>query len=74
MARFPAAGSSPPSRRPTMIAGAMERRRRLKLVFTEDEVYELLLRCVTSDEEDNPAFRSALEKLASAIKRDRRAA
>ena len=46
----------------------MDRHNTLKLNFTEEEAYELLMRCVSHDEEDNQAFSSALKKLADAIK------
>jgi len=46
----------------------MERQRKLQIALTEEEAYELLLRCVSNDEEDNPAFKSALSILAEAIK------
>ena len=46
----------------------MERQRNLHITLTEEEAYELLLRCVSNDEEDNPAFKSALSILAEAIK------
>ena len=51
----------------------MERQRDLQITLTEEEAYELLLRCVSNDEEDNPAFKSALSTLAEAIKSTKRA-
>ncbi|MBS1721873.1 MAG: hypothetical protein JSS66_02580 [Armatimonadetes bacterium] len=46
----------------------MERQRVLKLEISEEEAYELLLRCVSSEEDDNAAFRSALRKLAEGLR------
>jgi len=52
----------------------MERKRDLVIRFTEEEAYELLMRCVSHDEEDNASFRSAMSKLAQSIKGELRLA
>lgn len=52
----------------------MDRRRKIHVSFTEEEAFELLMRCVNSDEDDNSTFQSAMSKLADAIKGDHQAA
>ena len=53
---------------------AMERHRTVYVNFTEEEAYELLMRCMSNDEDDNSTFQTALEKLATAIKGDQQMA
>jgi len=53
---------------------AMDRHRNVFVSFTEEEAYELLVRCVSNDEDDNHTFQTALGKLADAIKGDQRMA
>lgn len=52
----------------------MDRRRKVQVSFTEEEAYELLMRCVNSDEDDNSTFQDAISKLANAIKGDQQIA
>ena len=52
----------------------MDRHRNVFVSFTEEEAYELLMRCVSNDEDDNHTFQTALGKLADAIKGDQRMA
>lgn len=49
---------------------AQDSAKELELRLSEDEAYEVLLRCVSHEEEDNPTFQSAMQKLANAIKND----
>jgi hypothetical protein len=39
----------------------------VKVLLTKEEAYELLMRCLQSDEDDTPVFRNALRRLARAI-------
>lgn len=48
----------------------MNSKRSVYVVFDEEEAYELLMRCLSHDEDDNIAFQSAMNKLAEAIKGD----
>lgn len=42
------------------------------VLLTREEAYEILMRCLQSEEEDTPVFRNALRRLARAIEcRDR---
>lgn len=53
----------------------MDRHDTIVIEFTSEEAYEILLRGMASEDEDNPSFQSALRKLASALKQvERRAA
>lgn len=42
---------------------------RVSVDFTPDEAYEVLMRCLQSDEPDNPVFASAIRRLAKAVGR-----
>lgn len=46
----------------------------VQVLLTKDEAYELLMRCLQSDEEDTPVFRNALRNLARAIEGQGRSA
>jgi len=37
------------------------------VLLSREEAYELLMRCLQSEEEDTPVFRNALRRLARAI-------
>lgn len=37
------------------------------VLLTREEAYEILMRCLQSEEEDTPVFRNALRRLARAI-------
>jgi len=52
----------------------MDRHTTVTVVLTEEEAYELLMRSMANEQDDNTVFHSALEKLASAIKSSRRKA
>lgn len=53
---------------------ATDMTRTLELHLSEEEAYEVLLRCVSHEDEDNIVFQSAIQKLADAIKNDCRLA
>lgn len=48
----------------------MKGEKQLMVWFTEEEAFELLMRCLSHEAEDNETFRSAVEKLASSIRSD----
>lgn len=39
----------------------------IQVLLTREEAYDLLMRCLQSDEEDTPVFRNAIRRLARAI-------
>jgi hypothetical protein len=43
----------------------------VQVELTRDEAYEILMRCLQSDEADTPLFKAALKKLARAIEAPR---
>lgn len=52
---------------PENLIGMAQEERLVIVQLSKDEAYEILTRCLRSDDQDTPLFRSALRRFARAI-------